>query len=85
MSCTIWRIRATKTRPLSVGSTPFAVRTNSWPPTSRSTDWMLRDSADWLSPSDRRRAGKAAVLGEGEHVTHLTDFERHASYPNAAM
>jgi hypothetical protein len=50
-SCTIWRIRATNTRPPSVGSTPLAARTNSWLPTSRSTDWMPRDSADWLSPS----------------------------------
>ena len=40
-----------KTWPPSVGSTPLAVRTNRLLPISRSTDWMLRESADWLSPS----------------------------------
>ena len=34
-----------------IGSTPLAVRTNTLLPISRSTDWMLRESADWLSPS----------------------------------
>ena len=46
-----------KIRPLSVGSTPLAVRTKRPLPVSRSTDWMLRESADWLSPSaDAARA-----------------------------
>ncbi len=36
-------------------------------------------------PENRRRARETAMVGEGDHVTHAADFERHASHSTTAM
>ena len=64
-----------KIRPLSVGSTPLAVRTKRPLPISRSTRLDAAGKRGLAESERRRRAREAAVLVEGDHVTHLAEIE----------